>query len=50
MTQLVMNMPAMTSFSDIVMVGVVEGEVIIRIPTNTAARKENMRYIKTSLV
>jgi hypothetical protein len=50
MTQLVMNIPAMTPFSDIVMVGVSEGDVITRILINTVARKENMRYTETYLI
>jgi hypothetical protein len=45
-----MNIPAMTPFSDVVIVGGAEGDVITRIPINTAARKENMRYTETFLV
>jgi hypothetical protein len=45
-----MNMAAMISFSDIAMVGESEGDVITRIPINTAATKENMRYTETFLI
>jgi hypothetical protein len=45
-----MNIPAMTPFSDIVMVGVSDGDVITRKPINIAARKENMRYTETFLI
>jgi len=44
-----MNMPAMTPFSSIVMGGVLEGDVIIRILMNTPARTENKRDTKTFL-
>jgi hypothetical protein len=42
-----MNIPAMTPFSDIAMVGESEGDVITRIPIKTAATKENIRYTET---
>jgi hypothetical protein len=42
-----MNVAAMISFSDIVMVGESEGDVITKIPIKTAAIKENMRYTET---
>jgi hypothetical protein len=45
-----MNTPAMTPLSNIVIVGESEGDVITRIPINTAATKENIRYTETFLI
>jgi hypothetical protein len=50
MTQLMMNMPAMTPFSSIVMGDVFECDVITRILINTAARIENKRDMETFLI